>query len=170
MDTKDPQISVGGKTYNNLKDLPPELQSLLADENSNGIPDIMENPFKALGKMGSLMSLSKSMGKMMVQMPTIMSAQKFIIKGKEYDNWNSVPDSDKQQIRDRLKNINPQNIKSSAAVKTFISTAKSSANPNTSMPLTGLPGVKHDSGRAVLLAVAILGLAGWLAYQFLGKQ
>lgn len=40
----DPKITVGGKTYNNLKDLPPELQSLLKDENGNGIPDIAENP------------------------------------------------------------------------------------------------------------------------------
>jgi len=170
MDTKDPQISVGGKTYNNLKDLPPELQNILADENNNGIPDIMENPLKAFGKMGSLMSLSKNMGSIMTQMPTIMSAQKFIIGGKQYNSWNEVPEEDKLKIRDKLKNIDPSRIKTSTAVKTFISTAKSSANPNTSMPLTGLPGVKHDRGRTVLLAVAILALAGWLAYKFLVKQ
>lgn len=172
MDTKDPQITVGGKTYNNLKDLPPELQSLLADENNNGIPDIAENPMKALGQMGNLMSLSKNMGKMFVNMPTIMTAQKFVVGGKQYDSWSAVPESDKQQIRDRLKNIDPGKIKTATSFKTFTANSQPLSNSTTRQqgvipPQTysGIPGVKHDKGRTILF-LAVMALAGWLVYRF----
>ena len=40
------RIIVNGKEYNNMSDLPGMLQTILKDENKDGVPDIAEQAIK----------------------------------------------------------------------------------------------------------------------------
>jgi hypothetical protein len=56
------KIMVNGKEYDSAN-LPPELseklKDLLIDKDGNGTPDIADNPFAMLGKLGQLSSIAK---------------------------------------------------------------------------------------------------------------
>lgn len=56
--------STGAGGDGGMKDLPQELQNILEDKNGNGSPDIVDNPFAAIGKLGDLMALSGKMNPM----------------------------------------------------------------------------------------------------------
>ncbi len=141
------KIIINGKEYDNAENLSPELRELLADKDGNGIPDIADNPFAALGKLGQMASLAKDM-------PVLVGKIK-----AEMEKQNKVGGETGQ-----------------ISVTTTQSADQTSNPPSGSVPkppmqdwLSASPPIKKDTGRKVIFIAVILGLAGWYAYQYLIK-
>src|SRR5690349_16460547 len=80
-------ITINGKKYANVDEMPPDvrkqyeqaMQSMMADKDHNGVPDILEHP-----------SSSASFG--------VNKMQSISVNGKHYDRLEDVP----QEFRDAI--------------------------------------------------------------------
>src|ERR1700748_3032515 len=76
------RININGKTYSSVDEMPPDvrqqyeqaMQKLMADEDHNGIPDMLERPSGSTGKVG------------------VSATQSIIVNGKHYDRLEDVPE------------------------------------------------------------------------------
>jgi hypothetical protein len=89
------KIVVNGREYSSPDQMPPDVRagyeqamSVLADKNGNGIPDILEMQLDP-AKLSAAMS-GASPG------TTVITGQKFVINGREYDSVEQMPQSDKR--------------------------------------------------------------------------
>jgi len=147
-----PKITINGKEvdlsslppeWRDLSRLPPELRDLLEDKNNDGLPDIADNPFAALAKLGKFAEMAKDM-------PVLLSQMKTQVSKKELKEI--VPEDTKQQMfADTPSPGQPAPVKKRAP----------QIWPSSSPP------IKKDTGRKVLFIVVILGLIGWYAYRYL---
>src|SRR6478752_2514283 len=86
------RITVNGKTYSNVDEMPPdirrqyeqEMRSILADRDGNGVPDILEHA----ASTGSTASLS------------VQKVQHITVNGKSYERLEDVP----AEFRDVIAN------------------------------------------------------------------
>jgi hypothetical protein len=97
------KIVVNGREYASPDELPAEARadyeramSALADKNGNGIPDILEMDLGALSR-----SVSES-GK--GPATTVITSQKFVINGREYESVEQMPPDDRRQF-DRVQSL-----------------------------------------------------------------
>lgn len=82
------RININGKTYSSVGEMPPDvrkqyeqaMQTMMADKDHNGIPDILEHPSASTGKVG------------------LSTAQSFTVNGQHYDRLEDVP----EQFRDAI--------------------------------------------------------------------
>jgi hypothetical protein len=173
----EPKIFVNGKEISNLGDLPPGVKDILEDKNNNGLPDIAENPFAALGKLGQLKDLSKNLGPF-AQMIKDLSAtkganisQQININGQTYNNWEEVPDDLKQKVKEKM-----QTLKHGEAHKVtqMLSNMPTTTNTGTKtkgtseIPITSSPASqeKQDATRRKIFIIGVIALVGWLLYQY----
>lgn len=166
-----PKIFVNGKEVSSLRDLPPEFQSLLSDDNNNGIPDLAENPFSALGKLGDLTKLAKSMPKDLAKhLPLTPEQMKQFgmttvsVNGKEYKSMEEIPEAEKAQLKATLSNIKHTQDATPAEQLSRAPLQKISEIPVTDSPVIQ---EKQDRNRAIIFALGIVAIAGYFIYEFL---
>jgi len=150
------KITINGKELD-IANLPPEFQKLLAaspelkeffaDKDGNGVPDIADNPFAMLGKLGQLSSLAKDM-------PVLLSSIKTQAKKVSPDSGYVLPSASESLQSGKISR-----------------TQSSRATPKPSMRqwASASPPIKHDTGRRVLFILAAVGLFGWYIYQGMPK-
>jgi hypothetical protein len=122
-----------------ISKLPPELKELLADKDGNGVPDIADNPFAMLGKLGQLASLAKDA-------PVLLSSFKTKVekKGLTEDASASPISSPSLPLKPAL----------SAPPKRTMEDYRSYSPP-----------IKKDNGRRALFILVVIGLIGWYLWQ-----
>lgn len=172
-----PKILINGKEVSNLKDLPPSVQKILSDDNNNGIPDIAENPFAVFGKMGDIKDLVKAMPGLQQGLPQIIQKiqsgeTKVSINGKEYNNLNEIPESEKAEIKAQFAQLKHLN-KSQADIKASQpgvaqKLAQTPFRQTSEIPVTASPAVqeKQDKNRITLFILALLVLGGYIIFQY----
>lgn len=171
-----PKIFINGKEIKRLEDLPQNVRNVLSDDNNNGVPDIAENPFALFGKLGDIKHLTKNLPDLQKNLPQIIQGlqqggQKITINGKEYKNPSDMPESEKAALKAQLSQIQhlkPQQNATPPSTDTTDILSRTAADRQNEIPVTGSPVVqeKQDRNRTALLVVAILALAGWLAFQY----
>jgi|GEM_PF-5060869 len=159
-----PKITINGKEIDtanlprelqNIEGLSPQLKELLADKDGNGSPDIADNPFAALAKLGKLASMGKDMP-VLVNLIKNQSGKQGFIKGEK----------EEMAILEAMalgEPISPSATSSSSSIPNRFSSPaqKLSAQyrPSTSSP------IKHDTGRRILFMAVAIGLVGWYIWQ-----
>ena len=144
------KILINGKEYDSANlspELSTKLKGLLEDKDNNGVPDMADNPFSMIGKLGQLSELAKDMPVLVGQFKT-QSEKKNIISGETAQNTLATPQSSSQSLN-----------------------RPSRPTPKPSMQdwQSASPPIKHDTGRRALFILAVVGIIGWYIYQSLIK-
>jgi hypothetical protein len=91
------KIVVNGREFSSPDQMPPDVRaayeqamSALADKNGNGIPDILEMHLDPAKLNAAMCGASAG--------TTVISAQKFIINGREYDSVEQMPPEDRRHF------------------------------------------------------------------------
>jgi len=144
------KILINGKEYDSANlspELSTKLKGLLEDKDNNGVPDITDNPFTAIARLGQLASVAKEIPVLVGKIKT--EAEKKNKGGKETG-----------QI----------------SVETTQSSSQSMNQPSRPAPknpaqdwLSASPPIKKDTGRMALFWLAVLGLIGWYVWQYFMK-
>lgn len=134
--------------FKNLADMSPELKELMADKDGNGIPDIADNPFAMLGKLGQLSKVAKDM-------PVLVNR----ITTRKNTSGDSAPASATAPLTSGRANslLHARNP------------LQSEKSPKPQSWLSASPPVKKDTGRTVLFWLAVMGFIGWGVWQYLVK-
>lgn len=158
-----PKITINGKEIDaanlprelqNIEGLSPQLKELFADKDGNGTPDIADNPFAALAKLGKLSAMGKDMP-VLVNLIKNQSGKQGFVKGEK----------EELAILEAMalgEPVSPTASPSSSSGNRFSSPVqKLSAQyrPSTSSP------IKHDTGRRFLFIAVVIGLIGWYIWQ-----
>lgn len=168
-----PKIFINGKEISGLQDLPPELQDVLKDGNNNGIPDIAENPLKALGNLGNLNKLAKTLPKdLMKHLPLTPEQRKqfgftnITVNGKQYTDANQIPEAEKSQIKAKLSEI--QHIKDPSVSQQL---SRTPLRKTSEIPVTDSPAIqeKQDKNRIIIFILGVVAIAGYFIYQYVGS-
>ena len=178
----------GSKGDSGMKDLPAELQNILADEDGNGSPDIADNPLKALGKLGDLMSLSNKMNPMvqryiqsrLAKMNVSADVISQIAGGSLQGGENSA------NAANLINKANMENASAGSSVENFSGaggamnlggstppqarTPRSAANIDAYLSAHGVKTVQSSAGRNFLFVLGVLAIIGWLAWSSSGPQ
>ena len=166
-----PKIFINGKEISSMQDLPPELRQILGDDNNNGIPDIAENPFAALGKLGDLNKLAKTLPKDLIKHLPLTPDQKkqlgltnVVVNGKQYDDISQIPESEKAELKATLSNI--KHTQDSTPAEGL---SKTPLRKTSEIPVTASPAIqeKQDKNRAIIFALGIVAIVGYLLYEYL---
>ncbi len=88
-------VSVNGKTYQSLNELPEPLRSLFKDADRNGIPDIFEGKLAGLKMAGMIKNAI---------------VQKLIVQGKEYGSVAELPPEVREKLEAKLGKLENQSI------------------------------------------------------------
>lgn len=176
----EPKVLINGREIKSLSDLPENIRNILADDNDNGIPDIAENPFAMLGKLGDMKNLSKNMPEILQGLlvnPQDIRAQKIMINGQEYKSWGEVPEGTKAEMKAKfqeLKNMPPPRQTPAPGAPPSVESSqvlsRTPAHQKSEIPVTDNPAIqeKQDSNRRTLFILALLAFAGWIIYQYFG--
>ena len=96
------KIVVNGREYSSPNEMPADVRegyeramAALADKNDNGIPDILETH---LGTLTRSVSEGVSGGSSALPATTVVSTQKFVINGHEYDSIDQMPPEVRRQF------------------------------------------------------------------------
>lgn len=147
-----PKITINGKEvdltnlppeWRDLSKLPPGFRDLLEDKNNDGMPDIADNPFAAMAKLGKLAHMAKDMPVLLSQMKTTVQKT-----GSSVPGASSSPD----ETTPPALSFTPATV--SAPQK----------KPSAQSWMTSSPPVKKDTGRKVLFWMVIIGVLGWYAW------
>ncbi len=178
----EPKILINGKEINDLNELPESVRNLLADGNNNQIPDIAENPFAMFSKLGDIKHLTQNMGPILQQLQGLqggkMPQQQITFNGKEYKNWNEIPESEKQAIKakfQQMKHLTPTQV-TQAQSETVSQAAQTQSMGTPQRTTSEIPGTtspaiqeKQDKNRIAIFILAALAIGGWILYEYMSK-
>jgi hypothetical protein len=92
------RITVNGRGYNSIDEMPPDVRAeyqraigMLADEDGNGVPDILER--------GNVSVSSSGPGKEFTS--SVITSQTFNVNGQEFSRWEDVPPEIRQLLGKR---------------------------------------------------------------------
>jgi hypothetical protein len=111
------KITVNGKEYRDINDVPPEFKVLFGDKNNNGIPDFVEGILETGNKSNSN-SLTANFNS-------------FIYNGKQYPSLDSMPPEARELVQKGLDSLNKSGMK--------IMMPKAEQ--------TNIPGIQTDTGK-----------------------
>lgn len=99
------KITVNGKEYNSLSEIPDEYKVVFKDENNNGIPDMVEG---ILGGMNDLNNpaIDKS-GNSNIN----ANFTTFFYNGQQYGNIDQLPPNAKQMVENGLASLEKSGMK-----------------------------------------------------------
>ena len=151
-----PKITINGKEldvanlppeFQKMVAMSPELKEMFADKDGNGVPDIADNPFAMLGKLGQLSSMAKDM-------PVLLSSVKGNAKKPSPDSGYLLPSSSTSQ---------------QSGAGSLKQNPRPSSKSSMQQWASASPPIKHDTGRRVLFILAAVGLIGWYIWQGMPK-
>lgn len=96
------KIVVNGREYSSPDEMPADVRTAfegalatLADKNGNGVPDILE---LHLGTLTRSVSEGVAGGSSALPATTVVTTQKFVINGREYDSIDQMPPELRRQF------------------------------------------------------------------------
>lgn len=93
------KITVNGKEYNSLSEIPDEYKVVFKDENNNGIPDMVEGILAGMNDLNNP-AINKS-GNSNVN----ANFTSFFFNGKQYSDLNQLPPNAKQMVEKGLAGL-----------------------------------------------------------------
>jgi hypothetical protein len=98
------KITVNGKEYNSLQDVPEEYKVMFGDKNNNGIPDFVEGILAGTNDLKSAMHVS---GNSAVN----ANFTSFFYNGNQYNDINQLPPEAKQMVENGLSKLEKTGMK-----------------------------------------------------------
>jgi hypothetical protein len=94
-----PQIIVNGKSYASMDEMPAEIRQtyeqamgVLADNNKNGIPDVLEGGISKINLTGTMA-------------PMVINSTNIVVDGKLYSNANELPPEARQKYEQAMAKL-----------------------------------------------------------------
>ncbi len=92
------KIIVNGVEYGSLEQVPEALRHIFADQDKNGVPDILEGKIGNINWVDMFKQAASSGGQPFV-------TQNFVVDGKTYSNLNEVPEPKRSEIIEKMKKL-----------------------------------------------------------------
>lgn len=152
------KITVNGKEYNSLSEIPDEYKVVFKDENNNGIPDMVEGILSGMNDLNNP-AVNKS-GNSSVN----ANFTTFFYNGQQYGSLDQLPANAKQMVEKGLASLEKSGTKIMAPVDNSnsggISVNQNSSNEDAMQELQ--PGFKFRVIMTIILFVLAVIYIIWL--------
>lgn len=99
------KITVNGKEYNSLNDIPDELKVVFKDENNNGIPDMVEGILAGTNDLKNSSAQTSGSSNVNANFTT------FFYNGQQYGSLDQLPPNAKQMVEKGLAGLEKTGMK-----------------------------------------------------------